>query len=327
MPDQLPSWADGQAKIRILEFLRSVTEPGDSFVPESKRVAAFDIDGTLWCEKPIRPQADFLLRRWKEMLQAHPGLARRQPWKAVAEGNQKTIAGILADVPGLTKGVTDAYAGMSVGAFKKAVRAFFEIGRHPALVVPYTNLVYRPMRELIALLDESGFQVYICSSGGRDFVRGVSWRLFSVPTERVIGSGATLEYRHGKVYRLKVVEQPIDDGPGKPVHIWARTGRRPLLAAGNADGDVAMLETAQFSLLIRHDDAEREFAYDSGAEQALAAAKERGWTVASMRNDFAVVFDPAWSERSVRLVRQTASPARRSEKDFKPIDRQVSSRR
>jgi hypothetical protein len=106
----------------------------------------------------------------------------------------------------------------------------------------------------------------------------------------VIGSGATLEYRHGKLYRTKGVEQPIGDGPGKPVHIWARTGRKPLLAGGNSDGDAAMLRTARFGLLIRHDDAGREFAYDAGSEKALAKAKERGWTVVSMQNDFKVVF-------------------------------------
>ena len=115
--------------------------------------------------------------------------------------------------------------------------------------------------------------------------------MYGICRQHVIGSGATLEYRHGKVYRTKGVEQPIGDGPGKPVHIWARTGRKPLLAGGNADGDAAMLRTARFGLLIRHDDAGREFAYDAGAEKALAKARERGWTVVSMQNDFKVMFD------------------------------------
>ena len=107
----------------------------------------------------------------------------------------------------------------------------------------------------------------------------------------MIGSGATLEYRPGQAYLSKGMEQPVDDGPGKPVHLWARTGPKQLLAGGNADGDAAMLRTARFGLLIRHDDAAREFAHDSGAEKALAKAQERGRTVVSKQNDFKVAFD------------------------------------
>jgi phosphoserine phosphatase len=283
MADQLPSWADGQARAQIVGFVRSVTEPGGSFVPVPERVAAFDIDGTLWCEKPMYPQADFLLRRWKEVVQAHPGLARKQPWKAVIEGDRAWLAGILEHAPELTRGVTQAYAGITVEVFDRAVRA--------VLAVPYTRLAYRPMRELIDLLTAAEFEVYICSAGGRDFVRVVAEEMYGIPRQRVIGSGATLEYRHGEVYRTGGIEQPVDDGPGKPVHIWTRTGRKPLLAAGNADGDAAMLRTARFGMLIRHDDAGREFAYDTGSEKALAKAKQRGWTVVSMQNDFKVVFD------------------------------------
>ena len=291
MAEQLPSWTDGPAKAKICEFIRSVTEPGEGFVPVPDRVAVFDNDGTLWCEKPINPQADFLLRRWEETARAHPGLARKQPWKAVTEGDQAWLAGILDQVPELTRGVTEAYAGITVGAFEHTVRTFFDTARHPVLGVPYTRLAYRPMQELIDLLTGRGFEVYICAAGGRDFVRVVSEEMYGIPRERVIGSGATLEYRHGEVYRAAGVEQPVDDGPGKPVHIWTRTGRKPLLAGGNANGDAAMLRTARFGLLIRHDDAGREFAYDAGSEKALVKAEERGWTVVSIQNDFKVVFD------------------------------------
>ena len=292
MADQLPSWNDGPARARILEFVRSVTEPGDGFVRPSDRVAAFDNDGTLWCEKPMYPQADFLVRRWAEQLKADPGKAKEQPWKAVAEGDRAWLAAALDHVPDLIRGVTQAYEGITVGEFEAAVRGFFVSARHPALGVPYTAIAYRPMRELIELLGASGFGVYICSAGGRDFVRAISQEMYGIGRERVIGSGTTLEYRQGEVYRTRGVEQPIDDGPGKPVHIWTRTGRTPLLAGGNADGDAAMLESARFGLLIRHDDAGREFAYDAGAEKALAEAHERGWTVVSMRDDFKVVFAP-----------------------------------
>ena len=236
------------------------------------------------------PQADFLLRRWKEMAQADPARAKEQPWKAVLEGDQAWLAGILDHVPELTRGVTEAYEGITTEAFEQAVRGFFDTARHPVLGVPYTRLAYRPMRELIDLLWASGFGVYICSAGGRDFVRVVSEEIYGIPRERVIGSGPALEYRQGDIYRTKSIEQPIDDGPGKPVHIWARTGHKPLLAGGNADGDVAMLEAAWFALLIRHDDAEREFAYDADAEVAAVAAGRYGWTVVSMKDDFGEVF-------------------------------------
>ena len=291
MADQLPGWTEGLAKAAILEFVRSVTEPGELFVPVSERVAAFDHDGTLCCEKPMSPQADFLLRRWQEIARAHPGKARQQPWKAVAEGDREWLAGILDHVPGLVRGVAEAYDGITVEAFERAVRGFFDTARHPSFGVPYTRLAYPPMQELIALLRAREFEVYICSPGGRDFTRVVAGEMYGISRQHVIGSGATLEYRHGKVYRSKGVEQPIGDGPGKPVHLWARTGREPLLAGGNADGDAAMLRTARFGLLIRHDDVGREFAYDAGAEKALAKAKERGWTVVSMQNDFKVMFN------------------------------------
>jgi phosphoglycolate phosphatase-like HAD superfamily hydrolase len=286
--DPLPSWRQGAPKAAILDFVAQVIEPGESFVPSSERIAAFDNDGTLWCEKPMYPQADFLLRRWKEMVQADPARAKEQPWKAVLEGDQAWLAGILDHVPELTRGVTEAYEGITTEAFEQAVRGFFDAARHPVLGVPYTRLAYRPMRELIDLLWASGFGVYICSAGGRDFVRVVSEEIYGIPRERVIGSGPALEYRQGDIYRTKSIEQPIDDGPGKPVHIWTRTGHKPLLAGGNADGDVAMLEAARFALLIRHDDAEREFAYD--ADVAAVAAGRYGWTVVSMKDDFGEVF-------------------------------------
>ena len=184
MADQLQSWTDGQARTQILEFVRSVTEPGASFVPVPERVAAFDNDGTLWCEKPMCPQADFLLRRWKEMAQAHPGLARKQPWKAVTEGDQTWLARILDHVPELTRGVAEAYQGITVEVFERAVRAFFDTARHPVLAVPYTRLAYQPMRELIDLLTAAEFEVYICSAGSRDFARVVAAEMYGIPRQR-----------------------------------------------------------------------------------------------------------------------------------------------
>jgi len=286
----LPSWNDGLAKNAILEFVRSVTEPGESFVAPAERIVAFDNDGTLWCEKPMYVQADFIMRRFMDMVREDPGRAKEQPYKALAEHDTAWFADIYAHVPELIKGVTEAFEGITVEAFDAAVSEFFASATHPTLGVPYTQTAYRPMVELIRLLEANDFEVYLCSGGGRDFVRAISEQVYGLPRDRVIGSATTLEYRDGDLYRTAGVEQPIDDGPGKPVHIWTRTGRKPLLAGGNADGDVAMLETARFALLLHHDDAEREFAYDEGAQKALAAAKAHGWTVVSIRADFKTVF-------------------------------------
>ena len=289
-PAVLPSWNDGPAKAAILGFARSVTAPGATFVPPADRIATFDNDGTLWCEKPLYVQADFVFRRFVEMVREDPRRAAEQPYRAVVEGDRAWLMDVYAHVPELLKGVTEAFGGITTEAFDAAARAFFASAVHPTLGLPYTQVAYRPMRELIDFLGANDFRVYICSAGGRDFVRAVCEQVYGLPRDRVIGSATTLEYRDGDLYRTTGVEQPIDDGPGKPVHIWARTGRKPLMAGGNADGDVAMLESARFALLLHHDDAEREFAYDEGAEQAIAASVDRDWTVVSMKEDFATVF-------------------------------------
>ena len=288
--DALPGWSDGPARSAVLEFIQSVTTPGDSYVPPAARIATFDNDGTLWCEKPLYVQADFLFRRFVAMVKEDPQRAREQPYKAVVERDSEWLSDIYAHVPELVKGVTEAYSGITTDAFEAEVCAFFAAATHPTLGVPYTEVAYRPMLELMQLLTANDFKVYVCSAGGRDFVRAVCEQLYGLPRDRVIGSATTLEYRDGHLYRTAGVEKPLDDGPGKVVHIWTRTGHTPLFAGGNADGDVQMLEAARFALLVHHDDAEREFAYDAGAENALSAANAHDWTVVSVKKDFKTVF-------------------------------------
>ena len=164
------------------------------------------------------------------MVAADPARAREQPYKAVAENDQAWLTSLLDHVPELVKGVGEAYEGFTVGAFEQAVREFFATATHPTLNLPYTKVGYQPMRELLDLLHAREFIVFICSGGGRDFIRPVSEQMYGIPRERVIGSAATVQYRGGELYRTKDVEQPIDDGTGKPEHIWMRTGRKPLLA-------------------------------------------------------------------------------------------------
>lgn len=283
----LESWNDGAPKAAVLEFIESVTSSGDSYAPIEDRIAVFDNDGTLWCEKPRFVQIEFLMRsRDKDTDESR----ETRGAESSQAGERGRIAELIDRVPDLVAGVADALRGITTEEFEGLAREFFDTATHPVLGVPYTQLAFRPMVELIELLKANDFRVYICTGGGRDFVRVISEELYGIPRERVIGSAGTLEYRDGDIYRKKGLELPIADGPGKPVHIWQRTGRKPLFACGNADGDIEMLQLARFPLLIRHDDAEREFAYDEKAEKVLSDARVHGWTVVSMRDDFLHLF-------------------------------------
>jgi phosphoserine phosphatase len=305
----LPSWTEGAAKSAVLEFAESVSRPGASYVPPADRIATFDNDGTLWCEKPMPVQFDFILRRLSEMAQADPGLRGRQPWKAAYERDygwfgkviNEHYAGNDADVGTLMAGIFAAYEGISVEEFEAKSGAFLRTAQHPTLGRGYLQCVYLPMVELLGYLEANGFANYIVSGGGRDFMRPVSQEVYGIPRDRVIGSTATFEYTsddRGGTITHKAETDVLDDGPQKPIRIWSRTGRRPLIAGGNSNGDIPMLDFTQhpgkpsLRLLVLHDDGQREFAYTSGAEQALERADKSGWTIVSMHDDFKVVFGP-----------------------------------
>jgi phosphoglycolate phosphatase-like HAD superfamily hydrolase len=276
-------------------------------VPVEERVAVFDNDGTLWCEQPMPIQLDFILRRLVEMAQAQPELRERQPWKAAYERDYGWLSALMTEhyagndtnVRTLGAGILAAYAGISVEDFERQSDAFLRHAQHPTLGRVYLECAYAPMVELLAYLEANGFANYIASGGGRDFMRPITQEMYGIPRERVIGSSSTFAYSSdgpGGTITHKPEADYLDDGPEKPVRIWNRAGRRPLLAAGNSNGDVAMLhfthhrDAPTLRLLVRHDDGEREFAYTAGAEQALKQADDDGWTVVSMKNDWATVF-------------------------------------
>ena len=300
----LTSWNDGATTRAIVEFVERTVS---SAVPAEERVAVFDNDCTLWCEKPMPTQADFILRRLFEMADADVALRDRQPWKAAYERDygwlgkviDEHYAGDDTNVRTLLGGVLAAYAGMSVDDFEARADAFLRTAQHPTLGRGYLECAYAPMVELLGYLEENGFSNYIASGGGRDFMRPISLEVYGIPRDRVIGSASALEYtsdERGGTITHKAEADYLDDGPQKPIRIWSRTGRRPLLAAGNSNGDIPMLDFTQhpdrpfLRLLILHDDAEREFDYTSGAEQALEKAQTSGWTVASVKDDWATVF-------------------------------------
>ncbi|MGZ6669673.1 MAG: HAD family hydrolase [Solirubrobacteraceae bacterium] len=303
-PEALASWTDGPARRAIIDFVeRTVSDD----VPVEERIAVFDNDGTLWCEKPMPIQADFILRRLFEMAQADPTLRDRQPWKAAYERDYGWLGSVLAEhyagddtnLPVLAGGILAAFEGISVEDFEARSDAFLRSAQHPTLGRGYLECAYAPMVELLAYLEANGFSNYIASGGGRDFMRPISQDVYGIPRDRVIGSATTFEYisnDHGGTIAHRAEADYLDDGPRKPIRIWSRTGRRPVLAAGNSNGDIPMLEYTQhpdkpyLRLLVLHDDDEREFDYTSGAEQALEQADKLGWTIVSIKNDWSTVF-------------------------------------
>lgn len=297
---ELKSWNDGPTKSAIVDFVGRVTE---QVAPED-RVAVFDNDGTLWCEKPAYIQLDFLVRRLAEQAAADPALAATQPYQAAAAGDlawfgdavTKHYNGDDSALKILAGGILSAYAGLSVEDHADRIKAFFAEAQHPTLSRPYTRCGYQPMVELLRYLEANGFTNYIVSGGGRDFMRPVTASMYGIPPERVIGSSVGLDFVDGQL-RTTATPEFLNDGPVKAVRIWGRIGRRPIFAAGNSNGDIQMLEyTAggagpSLSMLVRHDDVDREFDYTAGAEKVLRLAADRDWTVASMRDDWTTVFD------------------------------------
>ena len=304
MDDALSLWNDGDSRSAIVEFVENAA----SDVPPDERIAVFDNDGTLWCEKPMPIQLDFILRRLYAMAEADPELRERQPWKAAHERDYAWLGAVVAqhyagddtNVKVLLAGVLAAFAGMSVEDFEAKSDEFLRSAQHPTLGRGYLRCAYAPMVGLLRYLDANGFANYIASGGGRDFMRPISQEVYGIPRERVIGSSAALVYtsddRGGTITHTSEPEY-LDDGPQKPIRIWSRTGRRPLLAAGNSNGDVPMLhytqhdDKASMRLLVLHDDGEREFDYTAGAEDALEHADRSGWTVVSIKDDWTTVFD------------------------------------
>ncbi|MBW9109404.1 HAD family hydrolase [Microbacterium ureisolvens] len=310
MSEPLPSWRDTATRAAILEFVDAVTaEGGPDFVPPDARVAVFDNDGTLWTEKPMPTQLHYLLQQWKAQAAADPSLTDRQPYKAAASGDfawlgqavDKHYAGDDSDLGALIAAVSGSSAGASVEEYEASVAAFYRDARHLSRGSSYAHTVYQPMVELIRFLEAHGFTAYIVSGGDRDFMRPMTRDYYGIPAERVVGTGMGLEYdADDNVVRYTSTLAFFDDGPEKPVRIWMRVGRRPILAAGNSNGDIPMLRFAQGSprslaLLVHHDDdsGRGDAPYDKGAEQALDAASVHGFTVVSVRDDWSAVFPPA----------------------------------
>ncbi|WP_246711390.1 HAD family hydrolase [Rhizobium leguminosarum] len=302
--DPLPSWNDTASKVAIVSFVEKVTGQGSpDFVPETERIAVFDNDGTLWVEHPMYVQLAFALDRVKTLAPQHPEWKETQPFKAVLDGDMKTLA--ASGEKGLLELIMTTHAGMTSSDFQKVVSDWLASARDPKFKRPYTELVYQPMVELLAYLRANGFKTFIVSGGGIEFMRPWAEKVYGVPPEQVIGSSIKTEFRMQDdtptLYRLPEVNF-IDDKAGKPVGINQQIGRRPIAAFGNSDGDLQMLQwttmagaPARLGVLVHHTDAEREYAYDRDTEfgrldKALDAASITGWTVIDMKADWKQVF-------------------------------------
>jgi phosphoserine phosphatase len=301
--DPLPSWNEGNTKQRIVEFVEAVTnESSARHVPASERIAVFDNDGTLWCEKPLYVQLQFAIDRVREMASDDPQWESEPLFQAILDGDKEKLARFTEE--DLIEFLMVSHAAMSTEQFRDHVRSWISTAKHPKYDVLYKNLVYQPMLELLEYMRANGFKTYIVSGGGIEFMRVFTEEVYGIPPEQVIGSIIKTEFRmtDGRPVLFRVPELGfIDDKEGKPVGIHQFIGRRPIAAFGNSDGDLQMLqytaagEGARLLFLLHHDDAEREYAYDRQShigrlDKALDEAREKGWIVASMKNDFGTVF-------------------------------------
>lgn len=301
--DPLPSWNEGSNKKAIIDFVKAaVTKGSNSFVKMSDRIAVFDNDGTLWAEQPLYFQFLFAIDRVKLLAPKHPEWKTKEPFKSVLAGNMKGL--MASGEKGLMQIIASTHAGMTTDEFNQTVKDWFKTAKHPKTKRPYNEMVYLPMLELLNYLRANGFKTFIVSGGGIDFMRAFVTEAYGIPPDQVVGSMGKLKYelRNGKPVLVKLPAVDfIDDKEGKPMGIQKFIGQRPVMAFGNSDGDFQMLEwtTAdtppRFALIVHHDDAAREWAYDRGShigklERGLDEASKRGWVLVSMKNDWKKIF-------------------------------------
>jgi phosphoserine phosphatase len=301
--DALPSWNDGKARQAIGDFVKRVTtKGGKDFVPPAERIAVFDNDGTLWAEQPMYFQFAFAFDRVKALAPQHPEWKDKEPFASLLKGDLK--GALAGGERAMLEIVMATHAGMTTEQFEKIVRDWIATAKHTKTGRPYNEMTYQPMVELLRYLRANGFKTYIVSGGGVEFMRPWVERAYGIPSEQVVGSTikTKFEMRDGKPVIMRLPEIDfIDDKEGKPVAINKFIGRRPILAFGNSDGDLQMLQWtaagggARFMGIVHHTDADREWAYDRKSsigrlDKALDEANARGWTVVDMNKEWKRVF-------------------------------------
>jgi phosphoglycolate phosphatase-like HAD superfamily hydrolase len=304
--DPLPSWNDTAPKKAIVAFVEKVTKEGSpDFVPVAERIATFDNDGTLWCEKPLPVQLFFTLDRVKALAPQHPEWKTKEPFASLLKDDLKGALG--GGEKAILEMMAATHTGMTVTEFHKIVADWIATAQHPKFKRPYTECVYQPMLELVNYLRANGFKTFIVSGGGIEFMRPWAEKVYGIPPEQVVGSSGKTKFELRDsvpvLTKLPAVNF-IDDKEGKPVGINEHIGRRPIAAFGNSDGDLQMLQwtgagsASRLCLYVQHTDAEREYAYDrtdslARLDKGLDEAKAKGWTVVSMKDDWKAIFPPA----------------------------------
>jgi len=301
--DPLPSWNDGPAKQSIITFVEKVTKPGSpDFVPVPERIATFDNDGTLWCEKPLPVQLFFVIDRVKELAPQHHEWKTTEPFASLLKGDMKSA--MAGGERALMELITATHTGNTTEEFEQIVKNWIATAKHPKTGKLYTDMVYQPMLEVLTYLRANGFKTFVVSGGGIEFMRPWMEKAYGIPPEQVIGSTVKLKYelREGKPVLVRLPELNFsDDKDGKVISINRHIGRRPIASFGNSDGDLQMLQYtgagsgARFCLYVHHDDAPREYSYDrtdslARLDKGLDEAAAKGWTVVSMKNDWKTEF-------------------------------------
>src|SRR5215475_9854007 len=305
--DPLSSWNDTATKKAIIDFVERVTKEGSpDFVKPEERIATFDNDGTLWVEQPIYTQVAFAIDEVDALAPQHPEWRDIEPFKAIIAHDREAM--LRFSIQDFEKVVAVTHSGMSVQQFQEIVKKWLAEAKHPRFKRPYTECVYEPMLELMQYLRAYGFKTYIVTGGGQEFVRAFAGPTYGVPPEQVVGSMGKVKYTYGKDGNPELIKLPevllIDDKAGKPEGINMVIGRRPQAAFGNSTGDQQMLEYAgagdgaRLMMLVHHDDAEREYAYGANSkigtfsDALMAEAKQKGWIVISMKDDWKTIFPP-----------------------------------
>lgn len=296
----LPSWAEGENKRAILDFVDRVTRPdGAGFVKPEDRVATFDFDGTLMVEQPAYGQMAFCAQQ-VEPLTDPPEV--RALFKRLRAMTDESEFNSLSDADD-RKLWGYGFAAESAEDIQDRAYGWYTRSWHPRHQRARAELLYMPMLELLRFLQAKGFKVFIVTGSVYDLVRSISEPFVGVPKENVIGSAVKRRYAPGRPSAVERLPEFADmvDGEEKVLEIDRRIGRRPLMAFGNSDGDLAMLDFATsgpvpgFGALVHHDDADREYAYDRDGpvgrlREGLELAPKKGWRVISIRSDWKALF-------------------------------------
>ena len=298
--DALPSWQDHTAKQSIIKYVSSVIKKGSKeFIPVQDRIAVFDNDGTLWSERPIYFQLQFAFDRVKTLAPQHPKWKKQEPFKSVLSDD---LQGILkSGMKGLEEIVTASHGGMDVDTSQKLVKEWVGTAKNSKKNRHYNELIFQPMMELVSYLNQNDFTVYIVSGGGIDFMRAFIPEKYGIPKEHIIGSYGKAHFKDGKIIKDGGLVFN-DDKSEKPVAIYRNIGKRPVMAFGNSDGDLEMLQYTDankkyktFQLYVHHTDDVREWAYDRKSmvgkfDKGLDYAKEHKWAMVDMKNDWRVIY-------------------------------------